>query len=686
MGGGEAVQIKTSSTRSLNNPLIVDGKILSKDVDKANALNQFFCQQATLEDDNTLLPTIHPLPQHNLSSINITATLVKDLLRILNTSKATGPDNIHPKILKMTADTISSILAKLFNFSIRSGTFPEPWKLAFVTALFKKGEMEKCSNYRPISLLSILSKVFERCVFREVFNFLIKHKKLSKLQAAYTPNSSTEFQLIEIYNTILQALEEGKQIRFVFCDVSKAFDRVWHRGLLHKLEEIGIRGTLLQWFKAYLQNRKQRVSLNGQLSDIEVINAGVPQGSILGPLLYIIYMNDIVDTIGDNIRLYADDCSIYVIGKNQMEIADKLNEDLERIALWADMWKVKFNPNKTVNINFTRHNAPMQLPIHMNGIPIRDTTTHTHLGVVLQSNSKWNNHIQIMTEKNYKKIDILRHLKYKFDRRTLELLYMTFIRPALEYGSSVWTNITKDQQKEIENVQLAAARIVTGAIKGTPHKEIYQECKWPDTLTRRSRKNMVNFYKIYHKIVPEYLIGILPNHLHQNMGYNLRDRNNLASIKIRTTHYGNSFFPSQIEQWNKLPINIRFIGSLRDFKLHMTSEDKKCKAYYYTGQRYGQIIHARLRMGCSALRFHLYSMKIIDRKECDCGFEREDAEHYLLNCHRYHNIRHIIYSSPIRDINLQKLLYGDPQASTKANTILFNYVIQYILTSKRFGD
>ena len=304
----------SSSTSNLSQPLLVEGKLVTSDKDKANELNNFFVKQTQVETEGSQLPLIHPLGKDNISMITITASNVRDLLQILNVSKACGPDGINPKILKYTADAISPILSEIFNFSLQSSEFLNPWKIAYVTALFKKGDPQQCSNYRPISLLSILSKVFERCVFREVFNFLLTHEKLSKLQAAYTPNSSTECQLLEIYNTISEAMEHGLSIRFVFCDVSKAFDRVWHEGLLHKLENNGVRGSLLKWFKSYLSDRQQLVVLNGQKSELKNIKAGVPQGSILGPLLFIVYMNDIVDAVNTNIRLYADDSTLFVIG------------------------------------------------------------------------------------------------------------------------------------------------------------------------------------------------------------------------------------------------------------------------------------------------------------------------------------------------------------------------------------
>jgi hypothetical protein len=502
--------------------------------------------------------------------------------------------------------------------------------MAYVTPIYKKDEKFFCKNYRPISLLPCLSKVFERCVFKEVYNFLLSNKKISHLQAAYSPKTSTDFQLLEIYHIVAKAMEQGKATRFVFLDVSKAFDRVWHEGLLYKLKQAGIDGKLLSWFKSYLSNRKQRVLLNGTMSDPRDIKAGVPQGSILGPLLFLVYINDIVDVTNTNIRLYADDSTLFVVDDSHQAAAQSLNRDLENITAWAKRWFITFNPSKTESLIVSRKPQTHIEPLLFNGVPVTEVKQHKHLGCTLQHNLKWNMHIDDITSKCTRRIDILRGLKYRLDRKCLETLYTAYIRPILEYASSVWTNCNIEQKNDIEKVQLAASRVITGAIKGTSHNKIYNESKMISTLERRERNNLVLFYKIYHGHTPKYLHDLLPETTKQRTNYDLRNRNNLSLVKANTTSFQNSYIPITVKQWNNLDENIRFIGSLLDFKHHLKKDDNKVPIYYYTGDRPSQIVHARMRMGCSPLKHDLHTMHILDHGGCECGHEREDCNNFFL--------------------------------------------------------
>ena len=206
---------------------------------------------------------------------------------------------------------------------------------------------------RPFSLLSCLEKVPERVVFKHLYNHFRDNGILSLLQSGFIPGDSTTNQLTFLYNTFCQALDSGKEVRVVFCDVSKAFDRVWHKGLC-KLRAAGISGSLLSWFSSYLSERRQRVILPGTHSDWKYIYARVPQGSILGPLLFLLYINDIVNDIGSNIRLFADDTSLFLVVENPDTAAETLNSDLEKITQWANTWLVKFNPAKTESLLISR--------------------------------------------------------------------------------------------------------------------------------------------------------------------------------------------------------------------------------------------------------------------------------------------------------------------------------------------
>ena len=191
-------------------------------------------------------------------------------------------------------------------------------------------------------------RYLKKCVFKYLHNYLVSHNLISKVQSGFTPGDSAVFKLADLYNTFAKAIDNGKEVRLVFCDISKAFDRVWHRGLLFKLRRLGLSGSLLNWITSYLDNRYQRrVAVEGSLSDVLRVKAGVPQGSIFGPLLFLVYINDIVDEIGTNIRLFADDTSLYMIVEDPNSAADLMNVDSSKIHTWAKQWLVNFNPNKT---------------------------------------------------------------------------------------------------------------------------------------------------------------------------------------------------------------------------------------------------------------------------------------------------------------------------------------------------
>ena len=295
-------------------PLIKDGTIADDETDKANILNDFFRDQTLIDDNGVDLPQFESYDVlSELNSIHITPDEVKTVLKSLPLGKAAGPDGINNRVLRELAIELSVPFCSLFNRSLQIGAFPENWKRSHVTPIAKGGERSSPSNYRPISLLCTPEKCFERVVFKHIYTHFHENHILTSLQSGFIPGDSTVNQLTFLYNTFSQALDTEKEVRVVFCDVSKAFDRVWHEGLLLKLEAAGIRGSLLSWFRSYLSDRKQRVVLPGAESKWNEIRAGVPQGSILGPLLFLLFINDIVKDIGCNIRLFADDTRLFLV-------------------------------------------------------------------------------------------------------------------------------------------------------------------------------------------------------------------------------------------------------------------------------------------------------------------------------------------------------------------------------------
>ena len=284
-----------------------------------------------LNDANRSPPELTEPTYERLNRINITSTDVRDILKSLNSSKASGPDLISPRLLKEGAKQLCSPLSNFFNRLFISGQYPQAWKYANVTPVYKKGDKQLPNNYRPISVLSVIGKTMERSVHKYVYNYCAQHQVFTPFQSGFIQGDFTTYQLINLYGSFCEAVDNGKEVRVVFLDISKAFDRVWHRGLLHKLHYIGISGDLLKWFENYLSNREQKVVINGKASSYLKIPAGVPQGSILGPLLFLVYINDIVLELNCCIRLFADDTSLYIVVENPNASTILLNSSIGTI-------------------------------------------------------------------------------------------------------------------------------------------------------------------------------------------------------------------------------------------------------------------------------------------------------------------------------------------------------------------
>ena len=677
--------IKPEKSTSLP-PLYNDDTVFTEEIDKATLLNDFFVEQTKLDESNSSLPPDVPISENNLNSISTSPLEVESILKSLQLGKATGPDAINNRILRELASPLSLPLSDLFNYSLSTGKVPLIWKEANVTPLFKKEDPSAVSNYRPISLLSAVGKVLEKVVHKHLFNYVRDHDILTAMQSGFIPGDSTVNQLTDIYNTFCKSLDEGKEVRAVFCDISKAFDRVWHEGLLFKLKSIGISDSLLLWFRDYLAIRKQRVVLPGAASSWKHIKAGVPQGSILGPLLFLIYINDIVEDIHSCIRLFADDTSLYIIVDNPLQAAESLNEDLDKIHLWAAKWLVSFNPAKSESILFSRKlNRPFHPPLIMNQQVINEETSHKHLGLIFSSDCNWHEHINYVKTKAWSRINVMRKLKFQLDRKSLETIYFSFIRPLLEYASVVWSNCTQYESNELEKIQNEAARIVTGATKLVSLHSLYTDTGWESLASRREKHKLILYYKMQHGMTPEYLSSLVPPTVGSIARYPLRNESDLQTVPAKSQQYFNSFLPSVTRAWNGLPEDIKNVQTITTFKYKLNRNLNKPPAYYFSGTRLGQIYHTRLRLNCSSLNHHLFLKNIINDPLCECGAV-EDTNHFFLTCNRFRNLRHVLLNtiSTFCQPTLEVILYGSTDISVEENKQVFLAVHEFILRTKRF--
>ncbi|MEW8545561.1 MAG: reverse transcriptase family protein [Candidatus Thiodiazotropha sp.] len=666
-------------------PLFSNGRYAGTDKENANILNDFFSTQSTVNDTNKELPPVRPITHVKLQTVNFTRQDVKDVLLNLKVSKACGPDLISPRLLKEGADLLADPLSVLFNFLIINGYFPKPWKDANVTPVDKKKDDKSLpSNYRPISLLNQISKVMERCVHKQIYNYINTNHLITPLQSGFIPGDSTTFQLLHTYHCFCEAVDSGKEVRVVFCDISKAFDRVWHKGLLHKLSSVGISGNLLKWFSSYLSNRRQRVVLNGTCSEWTYVKAGVPQGSILGPLLFLVYINDIVNEIHSNIRLFADDTSLYIIVDNPLTAATTLNLDLGIITRWANDWLVDFNPSKTVSMVVSRKLAQTNHPpLLMNNTVITESSSHKHLGLIFSKVCTWSEHIKYITDNAWSRLNLLRVLKFKIKRQSLQKLYYAFIRPLLEYSCSVWDNCSTEDKKLLESIHTEAARIITGATKLCNVERLYSELGWETLQERRNKQKLIIFYKIIHNETPTYLNDLIPPIVENANRYNLRNSNDICTLRCRTNLYYNSFLPSTIRAWNTLSIDIKEAPSVSSFKYRLNRNIIQPPKYYNSGSRIGQILHTRLRLGCSSLNSDLYRKNIVDSPSCSCG-GFESAYHFFYICPKYTQLRNTCFTDELQTLNTNQLLFGMPNATIEENKLLFAKVQDFIVKSKRF--
>jgi hypothetical protein len=668
-------------------PLLNDkNEYVYSNLEKATLLNSYFTGIASLNDDNVELPPLTILATTTLDTIAVKETDVLKILANIDTGKALGPDLISPRLLYHSRDIIAPVLTNLINKSLIQGKVPTKWKTANVIPIHKKGDKSIPSNYRPISLLSCASKVMERAVFQHLYSYL--QSFITSHQSGFLPNHSTVTQLLEIYHNITEALDKQKEIFFIFFDISKAFDRVWHRGLVFKLQQLGISGNVLQWISNYLTNRQQQVTIEAATSDTMSITAGVPQGSVLGPLLFLIYINDLPVNVTSNLYMFADDTCLYVSSKNLPLNENQLSNDLREITTWANRWLVDFNPNKTTSMLISRKHNQTPLQLTMDDQPIQNFTTHKHLGVIFNNRGTWSDHINTLLENANKKLAMLRGIKYLVNRKTLEIMYKSFVRPSLEYADIVWDNLYTYESNRLEIIQLQALRTITGLTISAHKEAIYTESGFQTLSNRRKDHRLTQMYKIKYDMAPQQLKYLLPPQTHERSQYNTRNKYNYTPYKTKTELFKGSFFPKTIADWTKLPPNLQNAETLSKFK-SMLNKNTKPPEWFYLGERKLNIMLCQMRNACSSLKDDLFNNHVILDPKCSCTFTNETAEHYLLHCPKYTQQRarlnqEITQIIPNINITTQLLLFGDASISVKSNNSIILACCKFIKSTERF--
>jgi hypothetical protein len=528
-----------------------------------NKFNNFFIN--TFKEGNcskNLMLALQSVPEDIANSFKFTKinpTIIKNIIVSLNNTRSTGWDNITVPVVKSVADIISFPLSKIINQSFESGSFPHKLKFSVVRPIYKKGSKNLLSNYRPISVLSVFSKIFEKVVNIQLLDYLNKLDILSKSQYGFIKGLNTEFAIAKFVDKILTAIDKQENPCGLFCDLSKAFDSVDHCILLRKLDKYGVSGTELKWFESYLTERMQktRIFSNNLVyeSEWEKVIAGVPQGSILGPTLFVIFVNDLSRYYDRFLIQYADDTSAVITGRNSDAITQQIPREIAQLRNWFHNNGLTMNAKKTNFISFrTTRSTQGNVSLSVDGIVIEDCDDVRFLGLTLDRHLKWEAHIEKITKKLNSACFSLRALKSLVSHEVLMMVYYAYFHPFLKYAVLAWGGSSCTDS--VFKLQKYAIRIMCNKPPYYPCKELFK------------REKILTFPCLYILELVCYTKKYISSFRQCNdyHNYNTRHGSRLASTIHRTTLFENSPNYKGPKLYNHLPKYLRDMTSLSKFR------------------------------------------------------------------------------------------------------------------------
>ena len=547
-----------------------NGSMTKNDKEKAETLNDFFSSVFT-EEDTTNTPDMNTVHDGDpIEKVKVNEDMVRKRIKKLKANKSAGPDGLHPKFLKEISDVICQPLAILYNKSLTEGSVPSKWKEAHVTALHKKGSKQEAKNYRPISLTSLCSKMLESIIRDHMIEHMLKNKLFADQQHGFVPNRSCMTQLLYVMEDWTRWLDENNNIDTIFLDFQKAFDTVPHKRLLIKLKAYGITGMIANWIADFLKNRRQRVSVGKEYSTWKDVISGIPQGSVLGPTLFVIFINDLPQAVESTVRIFADDTKIYRVVNND-EDRKILQKDLDKLYEWSQTWQINFNASKCKVMHKGTSNA--QLEYNMDGKILDAIEKEKDLGVIVDNELKFHQHVSATAQKANQVLGIVNRTFETLDEELLPIVYKTQVRPHLEYGNVIWHPRYIADIKKIESVQRRATKLIP-AFENLSYKERLKKLKLFSMEYRRKRGDMIQTYKILNnidRIDPEYFF---------TEGYQRTRNHGKKLFKPRCSKdvRKSSFSHRVIDDWNSLPSNVINAISLNAFKNRL---DKHWQEYWY---------------------------------------------------------------------------------------------------------
>lgn len=549
-------------------PLKHHGEIRSDSKGKAEALSDQFKSVFSKQHEGAIPTLPGPAFQH-INRLQISVDGVTKLLQQLKVNKASGPDDIPCRILKELAIEISPVITFLFRKSIDTGDLPQDWLKANIAPVFKKGDRHSAANYRPVSLTCVLCKSVEHIIVKHLNKHLDKYDILTKFQHGFRRSRSCETQLLVTLHDLLLSWDNNARVDMAVLDFEKAFDKVPHDHLLYKLDYYGIRGPIKDWISSFLKNRTQSVLVEGESSDPVSVDSGVPQGTVLGPIMFLIFINDLPNLLSADtkVRLFADDCLVYRQIRNQ-EDHTFLQMDLDLLHRWSHTWGMRFNARKCEIMTIARAKSTLPHFYNLGGEILSNVENIKYLGTTITNNLTWATHIESITRKANSTLGFLRRNLRRCPQSLKTRAYLSMVRSTLEYSSSVWDPYLKGDIHKVERIQRLAARFIKGDFSfSSSVTDMLNELGLQSLEDRRRQARLVLLFKVLVgevAITPEEAFGqSLSRADARTRG---ADALKFKSCSSRTTNYNNSFLPRTVRDWNALDPTIRCSTSITSFK------------------------------------------------------------------------------------------------------------------------
>ena len=538
----------------------------SDDKGKAEILGKFFSSVYVKEPDWSwnLDNQEKPIITEELK-LEITKDIILKKITDLNPNKSPGPDLLHPHVVKSLGSALVNPLYHIYNLSMRTGKIPADWKICSISAIFKKKGSRNCAeNYRPVSLSSIACKILESIVKDAVLDYLKANNLLSKKQFGFLPGRSTVLQLLNVVHRWIEILEKGGIIDTIYCDFMKAFDTVPHNRLMDLLAHYGFKGEVLSWIKDFLSDRKQHVTVNGEKSTVFEATSGVPQGSVLGPILFVIFINSMVEKAGSSeMFLYADDLKIFKDIKSEEDVT-ALQQDLDNLYDWTRYSCLRFHPDKCISMRYKLNKRDEKCYYNMDETLLKTVRSEKDLGIIFENDLSFESHIAKQVKKANSLAGMIRRSFTNLDPDIFKKLFCAIVRPHLEYGAPVWNPHFKNQIELIENVQRRSSKLVPG-LSSLTYKERLEKLEMPTLKYRRYRGDMIEVYKLSHGYYDEnsnHFIQFRDNRDHDIRGHKFNIYKERYSKDI-----GKFSFKGRVtNQWNNLPDVVVEAPSLNSFK------------------------------------------------------------------------------------------------------------------------